>query len=125
MRMSTVWWPAPRNRLRCARANVPTGAPRIGADTGPEGAIIKMQLRRGGLEWREVDGEIVALDVRVASYLTVNGSGAILWRMLDGGATRDELVKALLDAHGIDEAIAAADTDHFLQSLKDQELLVA
>ena len=82
-----------------------------------------LRLRPEDLEWREVDGEIVALDGRDATYLTLNGSGALLWRMLAASTTRDALVSALLDAYDIDQASAAADTDAFIRALTEQNLL--
>ncbi len=41
-----------------------------------------LRLRTDDLEWREIDSDIVVLDGRDATYLTLNGSGALLWRML-------------------------------------------
>jgi len=81
------------------------------------------RLRTEDLEWQEIDSDIVALDGRQATYLTLNGSGAVLWRMLATDTTRDDLVAALLDAFEVDEPTAAADTDSFLQTLFERGLL--
>ena len=67
----------------------------------------------------------MVLDARDAAYLTLNGSGAVLWRMLAASATRDELATALVDAYEMDPATAAADTDAFLDALSEQGLLAA
>jgi hypothetical protein len=83
----------------------------------------KLKLRPGALEWRELDGEVVALDTRSSTYLAVSRSGAALWPALVDGATRDELVAGLLDRFVVDEATAAADVDAFVQALRDQDLL--
>lgn len=84
-----------------------------------------LRLRTEDLEWREIDTEIVILDGRGADYLTLNGSGAVLWRKLAGNATRDQLVDALLDAFEVDHSTAAADTDVFLAALARQGLLAS
>jgi len=84
-----------------------------------------LRLRTVDLEWQEIDSEIVILDGREATYLTLNGSGAILWRKLAGSATRAELVDALLDAYEVDLSTAAADTDVFLTALTEQGLLAS
>jgi hypothetical protein len=84
-----------------------------------------LRLRTHDLEWREIDSDIVVLDGRDATYLTLNGSGALLWRKLAGSATRDELVGALLEAYEVEESTAAADTDAFLTSLSEQGLLAS
>ncbi|MBV9801669.1 MAG: PqqD family protein [Solirubrobacterales bacterium] len=83
------------------------------------------RLRTQDLEWREIDSDIVVLDGRDATYLTLNGSGALLWRMLSRCATREELVGALLDAYQVDEPTAEADTDAFLSTLSEQGLLAS
>jgi Coenzyme PQQ synthesis protein D (PqqD) len=82
-----------------------------------------LHLRTDDLEWREIDRDIVALDGRDASYLALNGSGALLWRMLASRVTSDELVQALVDAYEVEESRAAADTDAFLRTLSDRGLL--
>lgn len=82
-----------------------------------------LRLRTEDLEWREIDSEIVILDGREATYLTLNGSGALLWRRLVGTATRDELVEVLLESYDVDHPTAAADTDAFLAALTECGLL--
>lgn len=84
-----------------------------------------LRLRTDDLEWREIDSDIVILDGRDATYLTLNGSGALLWRRLADSATRDELVKVLLETYAVDHPTAAADTDAFLAALSEQGLLAA
>ena len=84
-----------------------------------------LRLRTDDLEWREIDSDIVILDGRDATYLTLNGSGAVLWRRLAGSATRDELVEALLETYEVDHSTAAADTDAFLAALCEQGLLAS
>jgi hypothetical protein len=83
-----------------------------------------LTLRSDELVWKEIDGDVVVLDGRDAVYLTVNGSGALLWRMLAESSTREDLVGALTDAYEVDEAQAATDTDAFLGELSAKGLLV-
>lgn len=82
-----------------------------------------LQLRTQSLEWRDVGDEVVALDTDVASYLGANRAGAILWKALAAGTTRDQLIKLLTDEFGIDEPTAAEDVDRFLAQLRLQNLL--
>ncbi len=84
---------------------------------------MSLRLRADDLEWKQLDDEIVALDARQARYLAVDGAGVVLWRALDAGATRGQLIAALVDRYGIDAERAGADTDRFLAELTDQELL--
>jgi hypothetical protein len=82
-----------------------------------------LKLRGEGLSWREIDEEVVALDMETATYLSANASGRLLWRALAGGATREELVSCLVDEFEIDAERAAADVDTFIAELSRRGLL--
>jgi hypothetical protein len=82
-----------------------------------------LRLRAEGLEWREIEGEIVALDRRSSTYLSVNRTGAALWARLREGSTRDELVAELKSAFGVDDEVAGRDLDAFLEALRERDLL--
>jgi hypothetical protein len=85
--------------------------------------VTELRLRHEGVAWKDVDGEIVALDEQAAVYLAANPAGALLWRTLAGGATREALVAELMGEYGIDRDRAAADTDAFLGDLRERGLL--
>jgi len=82
-------------------------------------------LRKEDLDWRDIADEIVALDAQGAVYLAVQGSGAVLWRLLAESTTRDGLVEALVETYGIDATRAGDDVDEFLTTLNEQGLLVS
>jgi hypothetical protein len=81
------------------------------------------RLRRDGLEWRDVEGEVVAADLRSSLYLSVNRTGAVLWPALAEGATEEALIGRLVEAYGIDRTDAARDVSAFLQALCTHGLL--
>jgi orotate phosphoribosyltransferase-like protein len=85
--------------------------------------MTQLKLRGEGLTWREIDDEVVALDVESATYLSANASGRLLWRSLSEGATRQELVSCLVDEFEIDAERAGADVDAFLAELSKRGLL--
>jgi hypothetical protein len=85
----------------------------------------RLQLRDGELEWREVEGEIVALDLRASTYLSVNKAGTALWPHLTSGASRDELVTALTSRYDVDVEAATRDVDAFVQALEAKGLLAS
>jgi hypothetical protein len=87
--------------------------------------MTELQLRAERVSWTEIDGEIVALDVSAAVYLAANETGAMLWRALAGGSTREKLVQIMIDAYGLPADQAAADIDAFLSELQDRDLVVA
>ncbi len=82
-----------------------------------------LKLRTEDLEWRQIDDEIVVLDARCAEYLAIEGSAVVLWRALETGASRPELVDSLVRRYGIDAQRAGADVDAFVDDLSKRELL--
>ena len=62
-----------------------------------------------------------ALDLR--GMITVNGTGAFLWKALQTPQTEATLTQALLEAYEVDEQTAAADVQRFIDILKQHDLL--
>ena len=85
--------------------------------------MAQLHLRADDLSWREIDTEVVAVDVSTSMYLSANESGAVLWRLLAAGATRAELAASLEERYGIDRERAEADVDAFIESLQQRHLL--
>jgi hypothetical protein len=83
----------------------------------------RLRVRADALEWRTVEGEIVALDLRRSLYLAINPSGAVLWPALVEGASRDELIERLCAESGISRETAEPDVDGFLSQLASHDLL--
>jgi hypothetical protein len=83
----------------------------------------RIQIRADALEWRLVEGEVVALDLRTHTYLAVNKTGAAIWPALISGTDRHQLVARLVETFGIAREQAAADLDTFLAELAEQDLL--
>lgn len=82
-----------------------------------------MRLRGEDLTWQEIDGELVILDLARSSYLTTNGTGAFLAKLLVEDRTREDLVAALVTEYGVAEGEAGGDVDAFLAELTRLELL--
>jgi hypothetical protein len=96
---------------------------RCGGDQS--GVSERLQLRTVGLEWREIEGEVVAVDLEGSVYLAINRTGAALWPSLAEGATRNDLIRTLIDRYELNESTAAADVDSFVAMLKEQNLVEA
>jgi coenzyme PQQ synthesis protein D (PqqD) len=84
-----------------------------------------IQLDQTRVTWREIDGEIVAVDIQTAEYLTVNGSGALLWDELARGTTEADLADRLAGTYAISSEEAASDVGAFLASLRSRGLVTA
>lgn len=82
-----------------------------------------MRLRGDDLTWQEIDGELVILDLARSSYLTTNGTGAFLAKLLVEDRSAEDLAGALATEYGITEAEAREDVDTFVAELTRLELL--
>lgn len=82
-----------------------------------------MKLRTEGISWREIDGEMVVLDLQTSTYLSANRVGTILLNLLTEERSADELAAALVEEFGIDRPTALTDTQAFLDDLDDRGLL--
>ena len=82
-----------------------------------------MRLRGQDVSWRTVGDEVIVLDGRSWSYLSVNESGERLWKLLAAGATESQLVGALVAEFDVDEARARDDVREFVDALRAQDLL--
>jgi hypothetical protein len=83
----------------------------------------ELRLRDTDLHWREIDGEVIALEARGSTYLAANGAGSVLWHALTAGATRERLADELVRAYGIERDRAVVDVDGFVAALAEQGLL--
>lgn len=82
-----------------------------------------LRLRPGAVEWRAVEGEILALEVDSSTYIAANASGALLWERLAEGSTRERLVDDLVAEFGVERQQAEGDVDAFLETLRSRNLL--
>jgi hypothetical protein len=85
--------------------------------------VTSVRLKPGALHWREVDGQIVAIDVASRTYLSVNQTGTALWPLLRDGATPDDLTTALVARFEVDADTASRDVDALLGDLRTRSLL--
>lgn len=80
-------------------------------------------MRTAGVTWQEIEGELVILDLERSVYLTTNGSGALLTKLLVQERTEGDLADALVDEFSIDRETALRDVRAFVDSLTQKKLL--
>ena len=77
---------------------------------------------------REVAGENVVIpagdDLNLNLMITLNETGAFLWKLLEQNTDEDALVAALLAEYDVDEASARTHVTAFIAKLKEQDFLV-
>ena len=55
--------------------------------------------------------------------MSMNESGAFLWKLLENGATTDELVASMTQEYDVSAEVAARDVDKFLAQLREKALI--
>lgn len=77
-----------------------------------------------GLVLRSIAGTNIVVPLGVASVdfhgmITLNESGAFLWRELERGGSMESLTAALLREYEVDEATARASVEEYVQKLEE------
>lgn len=69
---------------------------------------------------------VVPIGAAVAEFngmINLNDVGAFLWRQLENETTPEAVLAAMLEEYEVDEAIAKADLDRFINELKEADLI--
>ena len=77
---------------------------------------------------KKIAGSYVVVPVRTravdfSGIIKLTETGAFLWKLLEKGADREEMISSLLSEYEVDEATAAADVDRFVDKLREADLL--
>lgn len=75
------------------------------------------------VDWRVVDGEVIALDLHSSLYLSINGTGAAIWPQLAAGAPHEALVATICKQFDVGAERASADVSAFLSELAGLDLI--
>ncbi len=84
---------------------------------------------KDGFILRQVAGNYIVIAVGDEAVdfngmITVNETGAFLWKILADGATKEEMLEKLLTEYEVDEETAKKDITDFLIKLNDGKLLI-
>ena len=91
--------------------------------------MIKAQFRKRTISpcknviWREIDEEIVILDVDTQDYFTLNKTGTRMWKMLNSKKKEEEILRAIQSAYDVDEDRASKDFQKFIEQLAKHKLI--
>ncbi|MEA4833392.1 MAG: PqqD family protein [Oscillospiraceae bacterium] len=69
---------------------------------------------------------VIPVSDRIADFngiISLNEAGAFLWRLLEPGAERDELISALLGEYDLSRTDAEKDVDDFIKILSERNVL--
>ena len=70
-----------------------------------------------------VDDEVVVMRLDSGEFYSLTGTGAAVWRLIDGSRDRAKLLSDLAEDYQGEEAQMAADVDAYLQQLRDDGIL--
>ena len=83
-----------------------------------------MKIKKGFLLREMPGGTSVVVGVgenseKLKGYLTLNESGAFIWKILEKGATVDDIVSEILKEYDVEEGIVKADVTAVVSKLKE------
>jgi hypothetical protein len=86
-----------------------------------------MKIKDGYIK-REVAGINMVVPVGEAlvdfnGMITLNSSASFMWEQLQEEISEDELVKRVLEEYDIDEKTARADTEEFIEKLRQSNII--
>ena len=84
-----------------------------------------MKIKEGFI-LREVAGDTIVMpggDIELNGMITLNETGAFLWKLLETETTEEELARAIVKEYSVDEETAAAAVHNFVEKLKENEFL--
>ena len=96
----------------------------VAAPAEPGRVVVDRPPRvRPDVAWVQVERDIVAVNGAGRAHV-IDGTGALLWPLLDGSAGRDDLAGDVADVFDIDAERARADVETFLTDVVGRELVV-
>ncbi|UHD17151.1 HPr-rel-A system PqqD family peptide chaperone [Thiocapsa bogorovii] len=78
---------------------------------------------KAGLTYRDLDGELIVLDAATGYIHQMNPTGALIWRLLDGGTSIESIETRLSDEFDLDAEEARRDVLGFVEQLQRAGLL--
>ena len=83
---------------------------------------------KDGFIIREVAGSFIVVAVGSAvkdfnGIVNLNETGAFLWKILESGATKEELLAKMTEEYDVDEETARKDIDAFIDKLQEAKLV--
>ena len=84
-----------------------------------------MKIKEGFI-LREVAGDSIVMpggDMELNGMITLNETGAFLWKLLATETTEEELAAAIVGQYSVDEETAKTAVHNFVEKLKENEFL--
>lgn len=82
-----------------------------------------MLVRNPSVLWRELDGEAILLDPQAGCSYTLNPVGTLIWKLLDGEHSKEDILAAICDAYEVEPEQASQDARRLLDELRSNKLV--
>jgi Coenzyme PQQ synthesis protein D (PqqD) len=76
-----------------------------------------MLVRNPSVLWRELDGEAILLDPQAGCSYNLNPVGTLIWKLLDGQHSTEDIVAAICDAYEVEAGQAGQDAQRLFDDL--------
>jgi hypothetical protein len=73
--------------------------------------------------WRDLDGEIVILNLTSGVYFSVDGVGTRIWTLMAEQVATEEIVRKLISEFEVEEAQLRSDMESLVKDLAGQGLI--
>jgi hypothetical protein len=84
----------------------------------------RFRLNTQAVGAKVIDGEAIIVNVANGRYHSMDGSGAVVWQLLDAGRSLEETVHALSQRYEVDPDRARTDVEQLARELVDQDLML-
>jgi Coenzyme PQQ synthesis protein D (PqqD) len=82
-----------------------------------------MLERNTTILWRELDGEAVLLSPTAGCSYNLNQVGTLIWKLLDGKHTPNDISQAICEAYEVEEEQALSDVETIIADMRANDLL--
>jgi hypothetical protein len=73
--------------------------------------------------WRDLEGEIVILNLTSGVYFSVDGVGTRIWTLMSEQVATDDIVRKLISEFDVEEAQLRSDMESLMRDLASQGLI--
>jgi len=75
------------------------------------------------LSWRDVNGELVVLNVKTGAYSIFNDTARLVWLSITEGKTSDQTIDCIVESYAVDRKPLVNDVKMFIDGLLTGGLL--
>jgi len=71
-----------------------------------------------------IDGEAIIMNLSTGAYYSMDGAGAVVWELLEGGSSAEALSAGLAARYGLESGAVQADLERLVAELLREELIL-